>query len=153
MSRLDISLSLLCKWFCRKRQEVMFELSTAFLCKGGFRKEIRAGEPSVYVLINGDYWANTEKSIKPASTGKWSRSLLLLRRCRWLICPPIFNSFQFGATLSCFLSFCPPQPNFREISQLSKPQTLVLGSWTSAPPHLLVSSLLHPMMDNFFNEW
>jgi len=48
----------------------MFELSTAFLCKGGFRKEIRAGEPSVYVLINGDYWANTEKSIKPASTGK-----------------------------------------------------------------------------------
>ena len=24
----------------------MFELSTAFLCKGGFRKEIRAGEPS-----------------------------------------------------------------------------------------------------------
>lgn len=48
----------------------MLELSTAFLCKEGFRKEISAGGPSVYVLIHGDHWANTEKSIKPASTGK-----------------------------------------------------------------------------------
>lgn len=38
----------------------MLELSAGFLCKGGFRKEIRAGEPSVYVLIHGGYWANTE---------------------------------------------------------------------------------------------
>lgn len=46
----------------------MLELSRVSYVKENW-KEIRAGEPSVYVLIHGGYWANTEKTLSQLLQG------------------------------------------------------------------------------------
>lgn len=86
------------------------------------------------VHLDGDNGANREETIiNPATTRHGNRSNKTFPFLREA------DSSSVGYPLGCFLSSCSPQPHFRDMFQLSEPQTLGLGSSPFVLRHLPVS--------------